>query len=81
MTARDRHLVGLRWRTGRNGRTVYAMVFGEPCSEDVLIGMVDSPALARQVVADHNDLLMTGSRGLSRSDSPGLLAPQEDPQE
>lgn len=82
MTARDSHLIGLRWRTGRKlGRTVYAMIFGEPCSADVLIGMMDSAALAHRVVTDHNDLLMTGSRGLSRSASPGWQALPQDPRE
>jgi hypothetical protein len=77
MTARDKHLVGLRWRTGRKvGRTIYAMIFGEPCTADVLIGMMDSPDLARQVVADHNALLMTGD--LSPTASPDSPAPQED---
>lgn len=40
-----------RWRVGRKvGRTLYAMVGDEPSDDDQLIGMMDTPELARSVV-------------------------------
>ncbi len=43
------------WRVGRKvGRTIYAQVSGKPSDEDVLIGVMDSPGLAAEAVANHN---------------------------
>lgn len=44
------------WRVGRHvGRTVYAMIGSAPSGEDVLIGVMDTPALADAVVTAHNE--------------------------
>lgn len=47
-----------RWRTGRKvGRTIYLLVdrYGEsPSDNDVLIGVMDTPALAAEAVRAHN---------------------------
>ena len=46
------------WRVGRSvGRTVYAVTGPEATKSDVLIGMMDSRALAAEVVDAHNLLL------------------------
>ena len=46
------------WRVGRSvGRTVYAVTGPEATKTDVLIGMMDSRALAAEVVDAHNLLL------------------------
>ena len=38
-----------RWRTGRKvGRTIYVQVGDEPSDGDHLIGVMDTPELARQ---------------------------------
>ncbi len=43
------------WRTGRKvGRTIYAMVGRVPHDNDVLIGVMDTPELAREAVEGHN---------------------------
>lgn len=43
------------WRVGRKvGRTIYAQVNAEPSNEDRLIGVMDTPALARVAVEAHN---------------------------
>ena len=48
-------LSSLRWRTGRKvGRTIYAQPGPEPSDDDVLIGTLDTPALAAEAVAAHN---------------------------
>ena len=40
-----------RWRTGRKvGRTVYVQVGDEPSDGDHLIGVMDTPELARKAV-------------------------------
>ena len=45
----------LPWRVGRRvGRTVYAQLGAEPSDEDVLIGVMDTRALAEDVVWSHN---------------------------
>lgn len=50
--------VGWEWRTGRKvGRTVYAVVGLEPSDSDVLIGVMDTPSLAREAVDAHNERL------------------------
>ena len=37
------------WRTGRKvGRTIYALAGDEPSDSDALIGVMDTPELARQ---------------------------------
>jgi hypothetical protein len=54
----DRTLLKARWRVGRKvGRTVYAMVGAKPSGDDVLIGVMDSEALARDAVGAHNTRL------------------------
>jgi hypothetical protein len=46
----------LRWRTGRKvGRTIYAQLGAEPTDHDLLIGVMDTPALAREAVESHNE--------------------------
>lgn len=43
------------WRVGRKvGRTIYALVGGEPSDEDELIGVMDSRAVASAAVEAHN---------------------------
>lgn len=43
------------WRVGRKvGRTVYAVVSRSAGDNDVLIGVMDTPHLAREAVACHN---------------------------
>jgi hypothetical protein len=43
------------WRTGRKiGRTIYLMVGEVPSDDDVLIGVMDTPQLARQAVVSVN---------------------------
>lgn len=43
------------WRTGRSvGRTVYAMRGSTPSDTDPLIGVMDTPELARAAVEGHN---------------------------
>jgi hypothetical protein len=55
----------MKWRTGRKvGRTIYAQAWPDARDTDVLIGMMDSPALARQAVEDHN--AMAGHRETTR---------------
>lgn len=44
-----------KWRTGRTvGRTIYAMRGAEASETDALIGMMDTPALAKAAVEAHN---------------------------
>ena len=59
-------LAGLmRWRTGRKaGRTIYAQRMPHATDDDILIGMMDSPEIARLVVADHNSQLESASMRL-----------------
>lgn len=46
---------GVLWRTGRKvRRTIYAQIGSEPSDDDVLIGVMDTPALAENAVASHN---------------------------
>jgi hypothetical protein len=55
--AEDRRLVLIsrRWRVGRKlGRTLYAILRDEPSDDDVLIGLMDTEALAAAVVIEHN---------------------------
>lgn len=48
------------WRTGRKvGRTIYACV-GDSTRNDVLIGMMDTPALANCTVDVHNAWVRIG---------------------
>lgn len=43
------------WRTGRSvGRTIYAMRSSSPSKSDPLIGVMDTPELARAAVEGHN---------------------------
>ena len=45
----------LRWRTGRKvGRTIYVCTEDENRDYDILIGVMDSPALAAEAVECHN---------------------------
>ena len=57
---RDEYLNGKQWRVGRKlGRTIYAQIrAGQADDADTLIGMMDTPELAHQVVHDHNRHLM-----------------------
>ena len=56
-------LTRLPWRVGRRvGRTVYAQFGADPADTDVLIGLMDSPALADEVVAAHNVTLAMSPR-------------------
>lgn len=55
-----------RWRVGRRvGRTIYAMHGERPHDADELIGVLDTPELARAAVRAHNAELDTdpGPRG------------------
>lgn len=46
------------WRVGRKvGRTIYAQIRTEPSDDDVLIGVMDTPAIARAAVEGHNRLM------------------------
>lgn len=48
----------MKWRTGRKlARTVYAQVGKEPADVDVLLGLMDTPALAREACEAHNKCL------------------------
>ena len=50
------------WRVGRkSGRTIYAMVGEIPSDRDVLIGMMDTIAIATCAVATHNAQLEDGT--------------------
>jgi len=43
------------WRTGRKvGRTIYAMIGLLPADTDMLIGVMDTKALAQEAVSAHN---------------------------
>jgi hypothetical protein len=43
------------WRVGRKvGRTIYAQIGPEPSDDDVLIGVMDTSALAEDAVQAHN---------------------------
>jgi hypothetical protein len=45
------------WRVGRKvGRTIYAIVGEEASDDDTLIGVMDTPELAREAVEAHNFL-------------------------
>lgn len=47
------------WRPGRSiGRTIYAQLLSSPHDNDVLLGMVDFPDLARHICDVHNKFLM-----------------------
>lgn len=47
---------GINWRTGRKvGRTIYRQKGDFPSDEDELIGVMDTPELARIVVAAVNE--------------------------
>ena len=46
------------WRVGRRvGRTIYAQIGAEPSDDDALVGVMDTPALARAAVEGHNRLI------------------------
>lgn len=48
-------LLSLPWRTGRKvGRTVYAQLGPETSDDDPLIGLMDTPELARAACEAHN---------------------------
>lgn len=47
-----------KWRTGRKlGRTVYAQAGKEPADDDVFLGLMDTPELAREACEAHNKCL------------------------
>lgn len=49
------------WRVGRKvGRTVYVVVDDLPGDDDLLIGMMDTPAQAQSAVTCHNYVLEMG---------------------
>lgn len=51
---------GRPWRIGWSlGRTVYAQVGDEPSKRDVLLGLMETEALARAVVDEHNRAVKT----------------------
>jgi hypothetical protein len=51
----------LPWRTGRKvGRTIYAQPGPEPSDDDPLIGVMDTPGLAKAAVRAHNWELTLG---------------------
>lgn len=58
------------WRTGRKvGRTIYAQMGPEPSDDDPLIGVMDTPDLARLVVRAVNATLSDlapGDEGIVR---------------
>lgn len=61
------------WRVGRRvGRTIYRQIRPEPSDDDVLIGVMDTPELAREVVDARN----SQSRPPLRT-AVGLAAPHE----
>jgi hypothetical protein len=46
------------WRVGRHlGRTLYAVVGDEPSRADIVLGMVDTEAIAAAIVHEHNERL------------------------
>lgn len=47
--------LGSRWRVGHDRRTIYAMAVVETGDRDVLIGMMDTAALAQEVCTAHNN--------------------------
>lgn len=50
----------LPWRVGRKvGRTIYAQVGAEASDDDVLIGVMDTAALAAEAAHAHNSILGT----------------------
>lgn len=53
----------LVWRTGRKvGRTIYAQLGELPSDDDRLIGVMDTPVMASEVVNAHNEALKTVQR-------------------
>lgn len=55
---RDSDAQDMPWRVGRKvGRTIYAQCCDEPSDEDPLIGVMDTPGLAAESVAAHNERL------------------------
>jgi hypothetical protein len=72
-------VIETRWRQGRRvGRTVYLQAGPEPSDDDLLIGLMDTPALARRVVDAVNAYrpgLLTGSHP-SRGDATAELYPE-----
>ncbi len=51
-------IFSLKWRSGRSvGRTLYAIVSDKPSDHDILIGIMDTPQLARSVADDHNNAI------------------------
>lgn len=57
------------WRVGRKlGRTIYAQFAEEPSDGDLLLGMMDTPELAQQVVLDHNAAVMSAPARRSAAD-------------
>jgi hypothetical protein len=47
----------MKWRTGRKvGRTIYRQFYDEPSDKDQLIGVMDTPELAQEVVESVNTM-------------------------
>jgi hypothetical protein len=43
------------WRVGRKlGRTIYVQLYTLPSDDDYLIGVMDTPMLAKEAVDSHN---------------------------
>jgi len=58
MAAETLDLLSLPWRVGtKNGRTLYAYAGEWAAREDVMIGVMDTPELAAEVCAAHNERL------------------------
>lgn len=60
------------WRTGsgENGNEIYALIFNDvtkPCRDDLLIGSMDTSALAENVVDVHNRVLRRYGRHYIRA--------------
>lgn len=48
----------MTWRVGRKlRRTVYHQLGEQPSDDDILVGFMETAALAQQVVDEHNRLL------------------------
>jgi len=63
------------WRVGRSvGRTIYAVTGPEATKTDVLVGMMDTRALAAKAVAAHNLLLGKAKAHLTPEEQAELIA-------
>lgn len=52
----------LQWRVGRKvRRTIYAVIPGKDHEDHPLLGLMDTPQLASEVVGSHNRMLNTAT--------------------